>query len=42
MTYLSALSCSFPKNKVNQEEIKQIGEKIFSKKINFEKNKKCL
>ena len=39
MTYLSALSCSFPKNKVYQEEIKQIGEKIFSKKINFEKIK---
>ncbi len=39
MSYLSALSCSFPKNKVHQEEIKQIGEKIFSKKINFEKIK---
>ncbi len=39
MIHLSALSCSFPKYKVYQEEIKKLGEKIFSKKINFEKIK---
>jgi len=37
MISISGLSFSFPKNKVFQEEIKAIGRRLFSSKINFEK-----
>ena len=37
MTRISGLSFAFPKNKVFQEEIKAIGRRLFSSKINFEK-----
>ena len=37
MVNISGLSFSFPKNKVFQEEIKAIGRRLFSSKINFEK-----
>ena len=37
MVSISGLSFAFPKNKVFQEEIKAIGRRLFSSKINFEK-----
>ena len=37
MVRISGLSFAFPKNKVFQEEIKAIGRRLFSSKINFEK-----
>ena len=37
MASISGLSFAFPKNKVFQEEIKAIGRRLFSSKINFEK-----
>ena len=37
MASISGLSCSFPNNKVFQEEIKAIGRRLFSSKTNFDK-----
>ena len=40
MIAISGLNYSFPKNKVFQEEIKAIGRRLFSSKINFDKIEK--
>ena len=40
MIYISGITKAFPLNKVEQNEVKQLGNKIFSQKINFEKIKK--
>ena len=40
MIAINGLNDSFPKNKVFQEEIKAIGRKLFSSKINFDKIEK--
>ena len=40
MLSINGLSSAFPKNRVYQEEIKDIGRKLFSSKINFKKMEK--
>jgi len=40
MASLNGLSSAFPENKVCQEEIKDLGRKLFSSKINFKKMEK--
>ena len=42
MASVNGLSSVFPKNKVYQEEIKDIGRKLFSSKISFKKWKKFM
>ena len=40
MIAINGLNFAFPKNKVFQEEIKAIGRRLFSSKINFDKIEK--
>ena len=40
MVSINGLSSAFPENKVYQDDIKDIGRKLFSSKINFKKMKK--
>ena len=40
MASINGLNSVFPKNKVFQEEIKCLGEKIFSSKIDFKRMEK--
>ena len=40
MVSINGLSSAFPKNKVSQDDIKNLGRKLFSSKINFKKMEK--
>ena len=40
MVSINGLSSAFPKNKVYQDDIKNLGRKLFSSKINFKKMEK--
>ena len=40
MVCINGLSSTFPKNKIFQDEIKNLGKKLFSSKVNFEKIEK--
>ena len=42
MASIKGLSSVFPKHKVFQEEIKEIGRKLFSSKIQFKKMEKFM
>ena len=42
MIFIDGLSPVFPDNKVYQDEIKDLGRKLFSSKINFQRMEKSL